>query len=117
MVNNNKIIIVKTKFIHISFTKLNVILDKIRNKSYIEVLNILKFIPKKKTYIIWQTLYSAISNAINNNKVNKNLLFISEFYVNKGPISKKIQARAKGKSDIIKKKMSHLTIKLIEKNK
>lgn len=52
MVNNNKIIIVKTKFIHISFTKLNVILDKIRNKSYIEVLNILKFIPKKKTYII-----------------------------------------------------------------
>ena len=47
--------------------------------------------------------------------MKKNDLFIESIYVNKGPIKKKISARAKGKSDIIKKRMSHLTIKIIEK--
>jgi len=56
-----------------------------------------------------------MSNAINNHKMNKNSLIISEFYANKGPILKRMQPRAKGKSDEIQKKMSHLTVKLIEK--
>jgi large subunit ribosomal protein L22 len=115
MINKNKILIVQTKFIHISFTKLNLILNKVKGKSYVEALNILKYLPQKATYIIWQTLYSAMSNAVNNYKMDKNLLIISEFYVNKGPILKRMQPRAKGKADEIKKKMSHLTVKLIEK--
>jgi len=115
MITKNKTIIVQTKFIHISFTKLNLILNKIKGKTYIESLNILKYLPQKATYIIWQTLYSAISNAINNYKMNKEFIIISEFYVNKGPILKRMRPRAKGKADTIKKKLSHLTIKLIEK--
>jgi len=115
MVNNIKAITVQTKFIRIPFTKLNLILNKIKGKRYIDALNILKYLPQKGTYIIWQTLYSAMSNAINNHKMNKNSLIISEFYANKGPILKRMQPRAKGKSDEIQKKMSHLTVKLIEK--
>jgi large subunit ribosomal protein L22 len=110
-----KCIIINKKFIHTPSTKLGLICDKIRNKKYIEALNILKCLPQKNVILIWQTLHSIISNALNNNNMKKDNLFIESIYVNKGPIKKKISPRAKGKSDIIKKRMSHLTIKIIEK--
>jgi large subunit ribosomal protein L22 len=112
---SSKFIIIKKKFIHISLTKLNLICGKIRNKTYIEALNILKLLPQKNVIVVWQILHSVVTNAIINKNMKKNDLFIESIYVNKGPIKKKISARAKGKSDIIKKRMSHLTIKIIEK--
>ena len=60
-----------SKYIRISPTKVDVIISKIRGKSYKEALTILKYLPQKAGAIVWQTLYSAISNATNNFNLEK----------------------------------------------
>lgn len=104
------------KYIRISPTKINLILGQIRGKSYKEALQILKYLPQKAGAIVWQTLYSAVSNATNNFDFEKEKLIISEAYVNQGPILKRMQPRAKGRAFKIQKKISHITICVSEKN-
>lgn len=103
-----------SKYLRISPTKINLILKKIRGKTYREALTILKFLPQKAGAIVWQTLYSAVSNATNNFDLQKDKLMIQEAYVNQGPILKRMRARAKGRGFKIQKKMAHLTIRVKE---
>jgi large subunit ribosomal protein L22 len=101
-----------SKYIRIAPTKINVILSKIRGKTYKEALQILKFLPQKAGALIWQTLYSAVSNGTNNLNFEKDNLIICEAYVNAGPILKRMRPRARGRAFAIQKKISHLTIKV-----
>ena len=103
-----------SKYIRISPTKINIIISKIRGKSYKEALQILKYLPQKSGAIVWQTLYSAVSNATNNFDLEKEKLIITEAYVNQGPILKRVRPRAQGRAFAIQKKMSHITIKVAE---
>jgi|TARA_Y100000287_G_scaffold149442_1_gene124680 large subunit ribosomal protein L22 len=103
-----------SKYIRISPTKVDVIISKIRGKSYKEALQILKYLPQKSGAIVWQTLYSAVSNATNNFDLEKENLIITEAYVNQGPILKRVRPRAQGRAFAIQKKMSHVTIKVAE---
>lgn len=105
-----------SKYIRISPTKVNVIISKIRGKSYREALQILKYLPQKAGSIVWQTLYSAVSNATHNFDLEKEKLIVTEAYVNKGPILKRMQPRAKGRAYRIEKKISHITISVAESN-
>lgn len=116
MINVKTSVSAHSRYIRISPTKINKILYKIRNKSYQEGLEILKFLPQKAGIVVWQTLYSAISNATNNFKLNKEKLIITKAFVNQGPILKRMRARAKGKAFKIHKKLSHITICVSEKN-
>jgi large subunit ribosomal protein L22 len=103
-----------SKYIRISPTKVSLVIDKIRGKSYREALQILKFLPQKSGAIVWQTLYSAVSNATHNFDYEKEKLVITEAFVNKGPILKRIQPRAKGRAYRIEKRISHITIRVAE---
>jgi large subunit ribosomal protein L22 len=103
-----------SKYIRISPTKVDVIISKIRGKSYKEALQILKYLPQKSGAIVWQTLYSAVSNATNNFDLEKENLIITEAYVNQGPILKRVRPRAQGRAFAIQKTMSHVTIKVAE---
>jgi large subunit ribosomal protein L22 len=114
MTESNKNISATSKYIRISPTKVQKILAQIRGKSYKEALQILKFLPQKAGSVVWQTLYSAVSNATHNFELEKEKLIISEAFVNQGPIMKRMQPRAKGKAFKIEKKMSHITISVCE---
>ena len=103
-----------SKYIRISPSKVDLIIKKIRGKSYKEALQILKYLPQKAGAIVWQTLYSAVSNATNNFDLEKENLIITEAYVNQGPILKRVRPRAQGRAFAIQKKMSHVTIKVAE---
>ena len=103
-----------SKYIRISPTKVDVIISKIRGKTYKEALQILKYLPQKSGAIVWQTLYSAVSNATTNFDLEKEKLIITEAYVNQGPILKRVRPRAQGRAFSIQKKMSHVTIKVAE---
>jgi len=103
-----------SKYIRISPTKVDVIISKIRGKTYKEALQILKYLPQKSGAIVWQTLYSAVSNATNNFDLEKEKLIIAEAYVNQGPILKRVRPRAQGRAFSIQKKMTHVTIKVTE---
>jgi large subunit ribosomal protein L22 len=109
-----KIISATSKYIRISPSKVDLIISKVRGKTYKEALLILKYLPQKAGTLVWQTLYSAVSNAINNFDLEKENLLIHEAYVNNGPMLKRMRPRARGRAFAIQKKMSHITIKVIE---
>lgn len=103
-----------SKYIRISPTKINLIISKIRGKTYREALQILKYLPQKAGAVVWQTLYSAVSNGVNNFDLTKENLVIKEAYVNQGPILKRMHPRSRGRAFAIQKKISHITIRVCE---
>ena len=114
MNKEKEIVSATSKYIRVSPTKIDNIIVKIRGKSYKEALQILKYLPQKTGAIVWQTLYSAVSNGTNNLDFQKENLIISEAYVNAGPILKRMRPRARGRAFAIQKKISHITIKVTE---
>jgi large subunit ribosomal protein L22 len=115
MITNNQTISATSKYVRISPSKVDVILKKIRGKTYKEALEILKYLPQKAGAIVWQTLYSAVSNATANFQLDKENLIVAEAFVNQGPILKRMRPRAQGRAFAIQKKMSHLTIRVANK--
>ena len=114
MTTEKQVVTATSKYIRISPSKVDLIIAKIRGKSYKEALQILKYLPQKAGSIVWQTLYSAVSNATNNFDLEKENLIITEAYVNQGPILKRMRPRAQGRAFAIQKKMSHVTIRVAE---
>jgi large subunit ribosomal protein L22 len=95
-----------SKYLSIAPTKINKIINKIRNKTYLESLKIFKKYSQKSSQIIAKTIHSAASNS----KCLKSSLCIAEIFVNQGSIFKRIRARAKGRAFPIQKKLSHLKV-------
>ena len=102
-------------YARISSRKVKIVADLIRGKNVDEALAIVKFTPKASSEIIEKLLKSAIANAENNHDMKHDKLYISEIYANQGPTLKRIRPAAKGSAVRIRKRTSHITIKLEEK--
>ena len=102
------------KYVRISPLKVNYICREIRGKQVDEALNILRFTNKKGARLLSDVLKSAIANAENNHGMNRGNLVVSEIYANQGPTMKRIRPAAKGSASRIRKRTSHITIKLRE---
>ena len=98
----------------ISSRKVKIVADLIRGKDVNEALAIVKYTPKASSEILEKLLKSAIANAENNHGMNRGNLIVSEIYANQGPTMKRIRAAAKGSAVRIRKRTSHITIKLRE---
>ena len=103
------------KYARISSRKVKIVADLIRNKNVDEALAIVKFTPKASSEIIEKLLKSAIANAENNHDMNSQNLYVAEIYANQGPTLKRIRPAAKGSAVRIRKRTSHITIVLKEK--
>jgi len=95
--------------------KVRIVIDLIRNKSVKEALAILKYTPKRGAKIVEKLLKSAISNAENNHDMDSEKLYIAEIYANGGPMLKRIRPRAQGRAFLIRKRTSHITVVLKER--
>ncbi len=99
------------KFVRISDTKARIVLDQIKGKGVIEAMGILKYSPRYAAEIIEKVLKSAIANAVNNNELDENNLYVADVVANQGPTLKRIRPRAYR----INKKTAHISIYLDEK--
>lgn len=99
----------------ISARKVKIVADLIRGKDAKEALAIVKFTQKASSEIIEKLLKSAIANAENNHGMKSNNLYVAEIYANQGPTMKRIRPAAKGSAVRIRKRTSHITIKLRER--
>ena len=99
----------------ISARKVKIVADLIRGKDAKEALAIVKFTPKASSVIIEKLLKSAIANAENNHGMKHENLYVAEIYANQGPTMKRIRPAAKGSAVRIRKRTSHITIKLRER--
>ena len=102
------------RFARISARKVKIVADLIRGKKVDEALAIVKFTPKASSEVLEKLLNSAIANAENNHGMNRGNLVVSEIYANQGPTMKRIRPAAKGSDSRIRKRTSHITIKLRE---
>ena len=103
------------KFARISSRKVKIVADLIRGKDVDEALAIMKFTPKASSEVLEKLLKSAIANAENNHSMAHEKLYIDEIYANQGPTLKRIRPAAKGSAVRIRKRTSHITIVLKEK--
>lgn len=104
------------KYARISSRKVKIVADLIRGKDVDEALSIVKFTPKASSEIIEKLLKSAIANAENNHEMKSENLYVAEIYANQGPTLKRIRPAAKGSAVRIRKRTSHITIVVKERN-
>ena len=78
-------------------------------------MGILKYSPRYAAGIIEKVLKSAIANAVNNNELDENNLYVADVVANQGPTLKRIRPRAQGRAYRINKKTAHISIYLDEK--
>lgn len=102
--------VAKFRYIRSSAQKMRVIINLIKGKKVSTALNILKYINKKSAFLVQKALESAVANAEHNNGSNIDNLKLITIFVDNGPSIKRIMFRAKGRSDKIIKRTSHLTV-------
>src|SRR5437667_12389039 len=94
--------------VRISAQKGRLVADQIRGLPVDRALNVLAFTPKKGARIIKKVLESAIANAEHNNGADIDDLKVTRICVEKGPVLKRFQARAKGRGNRIVKPTCHV---------
>ena len=104
------------KYARISSRKVKIVADLIRGKNAEDALAIVKFTPKASSEIIEKLLKSAMANAENNHGMNVSNLYVAEIYANQGPTLRRIRPAAKGSAVRIRKRTSHITIVLKERD-
>ena len=105
------------KQFRVSPKKANLVASMVRGKNVVEAVELLKFTPKKTAPVLKKLIESAIANAENNFKQNKETLKIKEITVNEGPTYKRRVCISKGRAHPILKRTSHITVKLESDNK
>lgn len=103
------------KGVRIAPRKARLVIDLVRGKSVQEADNILKNINKESARLIRKVLISAVANAENNMGLKKENLIVSEAYITEGQTMKRMKFGSRGHIDPIKKRTSHITIKVSEK--
>nr|AHW45756.1 ribosomal protein L22 [Candidatus Phytoplasma fragariae]QFQ50767.1 ribosomal protein L22 ['Solanum tuberosum' stolbur phytoplasma]AHW45758.1 ribosomal protein L22 [Candidatus Phytoplasma fragariae]QOW95234.1 ribosomal protein L22 [Candidatus Phytoplasma fragariae]QOW95238.1 ribosomal protein L22 [Candidatus Phytoplasma fragariae] len=90
--------------------KVRLVVDLIRGKKIDQAQAILTFTPKASALVVLKLLNSAVANALNNLKLEREQLYVKEVFVNEGLRLKRMFPRAKGSGDMIKKRTSHITL-------
>ncbi|MCM8800712.1 MAG: 50S ribosomal protein L22 [Candidatus Omnitrophica bacterium] len=99
------------RFIRISPTKVNQVLELIRYKDIHEAEGILYNLNKRPKEYLIKLLKQAVTNA-KNKGFNPEQLYISKIICNKGPIWKRYRAAAFGRAVPIRRRTSHIKIEL-----
>ena len=112
--DNKKQAYAKAKSIRTSGQKLNLVAKSIRGCSIKVAIDQLTFSKKRVSREVLKVLNSAIANAENNFGLDIDKLVVSEAYVGKSIVMKRMRARARGRAARILKPFSKLTILLKE---
>ena len=107
--------IAKLKYARISARKVKIVIDLIRGKQVDEAIAILRNTPKAASELVEKLVKSAIANAENNNGMKRDNLYIKEIYANQGPTAKRVRPAPQGRAYRVRKRTSHVTVVLAEK--
>ena len=99
-----------TRNIRVSPQKLNLLAQLIRGKKVDRALADLTFSRKRVAKDVKKTLQSAIANAENNHSLDVDTLVVSEAYVGKNLVLKRIRPRARGRAARIDKPFAQMTV-------
>lgn len=103
------------KTVRISPQKVRLVVDLIRGKNVGEAISILRMTTHGSTVAVEKVIRSAVANAVHNNNLDQNKLFIAKAFVDDGITMKRYRPRAKGSGNQILKRTSNITIVLDER--
>ena len=112
--DNKKQAFARAKSIRTSGQKLNLVAKSIRGCNIKVAIDQLTFSKKRVSREVLKVLNSAIANAENNFGLDIDKLVVSEAYVGKSIVMKRMRARARGRAARTLKPFSKLTILLKE---
>ncbi|MDR2434329.1 MAG: 50S ribosomal protein L22 [Treponema sp.] len=100
-----------SKYLIASPFKIRPVADLIRRKPYPEAISLLENMPHKGARLIRKTVKSAASNALSGNKqLDEDMLYVRDIFVDEGPRLKRVWFRARGRADMLLKRMCHITV-------
>jgi large subunit ribosomal protein L22 len=98
------------KYVRVSPRKARQVVDLIRGKSVGEAGAIVALTPRAAAEDVGKVLHSAVANAEKNMQLRPEALYVSQAWVNEGPTLKRIRPRAMGRAFQIRKRSSHITV-------
>ena len=100
-----------SKFLMGSPYKIRPVADLVRRKTYPDAISLLENMPQKGARLIRKTVKSAASNALfSNKKLDEDMLYVREIYIDEGPRLKRVWFRGRGRADMQLKRMCHITV-------
>jgi large subunit ribosomal protein L22 len=100
-----------SKYLIASPFKIRPVADLIRRKPYPEAISILENMPHKGARLIRKTVKSAAANALGGNKqLDEDMLYVRDILIDEGPRMKRVWFRARGRADMLLKRMCHITV-------
>lgn len=103
------------RYIRMSPRKVRLVVDMIRGRNISDAEDMLRFVPRIAAEPVGKVLRSAKANAVNNHDLMEDRLYVAQAFVDAGPTLKRLYPRARGAANIIRKRTSHITIVLGER--
>ena len=100
------------RYARISARKVRPLATLIRGKHADEALDLLRYQPQRGARYLEKVLKSALGNAEDRRAPSMQDLVVVDARVDDGPMFKRVRPRARGMAFMIKKRMSHIRIKV-----
>lgn len=94
--------------------KARLVINLVKGMPVQEAIDVLKFTNKRAAPIVSKLISSAMANATSKATVDVDQLIVSEAFATEGPTYKRFLPRAQGRATPIRKRSSHITVKLTE---
>ncbi len=98
------------RYVRSSASKVRVVLDLVRDKDVASADEILRFTDREAATLVRKVLASAVANAVNNNELDADDLYVKACFADEGPTLKRFRPRAKGRAGRINKRTCHITV-------
>ncbi|NNN00305.1 MAG: 50S ribosomal protein L22 [Acidimicrobiaceae bacterium] len=95
---------------HMSASKARVVLDLVRGEDVTTAREILAGTTREAADVIGKVLASAVANAVNNDGMQAEELYVSAAYADEGVTMKRFTPRARGRAGKIRKRSCHITV-------
>jgi large subunit ribosomal protein L22 len=102
------------RYARITPRKARRVIDLIKDKNAGDALLFLRFMPYRGARFVEKLLKSAMANAEQKKAVNPESMKIIKSLVDQGPTMKRIETRAMGRANVIRKRTCHITLVLSE---
>ena len=106
----------QAKYIRQSPYKVRRVLDLVRGLPVTEAEDMLRLTTRGATEPVAKVLRSAVANAEHNFALDSDDLVVAEAYADEGPTLKRYRPRARGRATRIRKRTSHITIVVSDRN-
>jgi large subunit ribosomal protein L22 len=104
------------KYMSMSALKVRRAIDGLRGLPVDEASARLRVAKDRASRVVGKVLRSAVANAENNYELSADDLIVTRAFADRGPATKRMQPRARGRADVVTKQTSHITIVVGERS-